>query len=85
MKKTIPERTVEVCDLCEAEYPPFPECPVCHRRICSHCLRDLVVTEIGQLVCRECEGSTDVQRRWSECLDEIRQMIRQRMDFKDMR
>ena len=60
MKKTMPKKTVEVCDFCQRE-GCLETCHVCGREYCLTC-NGIVTASWGFLtLCRKCAGRDDVQ------------------------
>ena len=79
MKKTIPRRTAEVCDLCQNEHTYLQRCPVCNREFCLACQGLVGGCWVSLAVCRECSKRDDVKRVSDRYAAEITPIIKRRL------
>jgi len=75
MKKMVPAKTVEVCDLCQRDANlPLTECVVCGKEHCYMCRAVVCGCGIDPEVCRECgrdEKVIDIVSGYSDSLFSI--------------
>lgn len=80
MKRTIPAKTVEVCDICHREIVGeiASTCVVCGREHCYTCRGILCGCMVEAPVCHECSGREDVRQIVGRCADKIVPLVKKR-------
>ena len=79
MRKTIPEKTVEVCDLCGRD-ACLRTCQVCGRQLCLVC-EGTVAGSWGFLdICRDCSDLDDVRALCAKYADKLTPIFQQRQE-----
>jgi hypothetical protein len=77
MKRTLPAKEVEVCDICHHD-GFLMQCNICNGMFCRSCEGHISGCWVGPMVCRTCAHREDVQEVVRKHADEITPIIERR-------
>lgn len=62
MKRKVPAKTIDVCDICERETGLLETCLICGKQYCTLCDSFLPGCMIHPNVCKKCDDRDDVKK-----------------------